>query len=1224
MESAMQEEPRSPSISQICDPAIMPLEGLNLIEASAGTGKTFTITALALRMIVERGLSIDQLLIVTFTKAATAELKQRIFKRLAQAQAVLDGQPAPDPLLGKLAQNWQAEPGATVASKRIREARGSFDRAAVFTIHGWCQRLLQDQSLARGDLSALDLRPDHGEWLDAFVQDYWTRMLYDAPPIVADILYAQGGRFGPSALLEVGTLVLRDPELVVQGVLDWSHCLAVVQRQAQAWEHLREQVALVWNKDSEGVRAYYQSIHPKLNQNTHRKKSYERRLEAVWQWIHGYSPTRVSEDLLKAFAGLSYRGLMGKGGVKAKQQIDVHPAAQALDPCSQAWEELSEQQEELSRALVQDFVQVLKAKAGLHASGGCTFDELLLRVRDLLRDPARKDAVIAQTRDTYRAALIDEFQDTDPAQYEIVSTFWGTGHGTLFLVGDPKQAIYRFRGADIHAYLNARNDAAGHRYRLTHNYRSHAGVIHAVNALFSGIAHPFAIPQLGFEPVEVGKKDKVQVVQSAEFAPRALSFWVQEEKTSSGMSWEIQALVQRVRAYLTQGQWSEEGQAVRAGDLAVLCRSNHQATMVRDAFEAQGLASVLRAGQSVWRTQQVDELLIVLRAVLYPGRREGVRAALLTEAFGLNLDALQDLQRDDAAWERWSARFFDWRSIWQERGVLAMWRDLCGSAQVARNLLRGRGKIRSLTNWEQLIELVYLLEREHRCTPQRLLRLIAARRQSDQGPDELDAVRAAEERESIQILTIHKSKGLEFSVVFCPDLRQSKERSLPTTWIQNAQGERSLQVTGAHQEDAKALYREEEASESRRLLYVALTRAKSHCEVFWPERRADASALGALLKQHDLEGRDPLGGMQALAAVHPNEIACAPLSIEAGASRVVDTEKSSDDTISQPRPAAPSAWQRRWGPRVSSYSALAKRMARDGEMGGAVGDDPLPGQDEAQGDVRGTEPEPLRFSQLTPGAHSGVFLHELFEVALARGVDASKRVSAIMERASQEANLQDSDTLVEEICEVLELPVDRGSGPFTLAQLDEHERAVEVEFLFRCGAFGGCSSLGGQAQPVPFEAAALADAIKAHSQDARLVAYAARLRQRGFGELHGFLNGFIDLVFQRQGRYFVADYKSNILDAKRSDFQPENLWAYAAEKDYVLQALIYGVALHRRLRQCVPDYRPQDLLGEALLLFVRGMDEHGAGVLGVPLESEVILAVDEAMQRGFDGREEAQ
>lgn len=1202
--------------AQVCDPAAIELSGLCLIEASAGTGKTFTITALAVRMIVERNLAVDELLVVTFTKAATAELKTRIYERLHQALVLLDEGVAADPLLAKLGAQWKDSPGHDIARRRIAAALADFDRASVFTIHGWCQRLLQDYSFARGDVTALELRADHSDWLEGFAQDYWSRKLYDLHPSLVAAIYANPQRCGPQALMQVASLALADPDLDLRGAPDWEEASATFLRCHEGIAQHKARVAEFWREDAQGIRDYFQAIWPKLNQSTHRAATYQKRIDAIFDWVGRAQDRAPSETLKGAVEALCDQGLRRKKSLKAKQTLDAHPALVALDPFAEMMQALDTAQQELGLAFIKDFAGALRDHVSQRSQSlsDCTFDELLVRVRELLRDPLVGPDVITQTRATYAAALIDEFQDTDPAQYEIVSSFWGAGYGALFLVGDPKQAIYRFRGADIHAYLRAREDARTSRFMLTHNYRSHEGVIGAVNALFSGVEAPFGLKDLAFEPVKVGRA--VDCVQVCEIAQPALSFWQGEKSKGTAHPWEIEGLAQRVLTLLSRGRWTEQEADVRAGDMAVLCNSNLQARKIRARFEELKIPCVLRSGQNVWHSPQGQEMAILLRAIAHPGQRHRLKAALITQALGLGLNEVWDLREDDAAWERWAGRFFAWRKLWLERGVLAMWRNLRDQVGLGPRLAKESGGLRALTNWEHLGDLVYFLEREHRCGPSRLCALVDRARSNQATPAEIDELRACDERSSVQILTIHKSKGLEFPIVFCPYLWKAKAGAQPPAFVHHEGKERVLMLSGPNAEDALETYAHDAHGESRRLLYVALTRAKSHCEVFWVAEKSNKSALGTLLAQHEPQGEDPLAGMQALAASHAGWIQAGPL--EVGEKLASPIAQSWPSDLEGTKPRAPQAWQRFFGPKVSSYTGLARGL----RQGGGQGEPERPGQDESL-----AEPElgpmelaaDLRFGALEPGAKSGILLHALFQAALEPEVTKEQR-SLILEQAAVGLGVETPsmvEQIVEQVLDVLGLFLPVGTSSLALGDLDQHSRCVEIEFLFRCGAFGGSRTIGG-GNPVAFALADFARILVECARDPKLVAYGQSLAQRGAARIQGFLNGFIDLVFEHEGRYFVLDYKSNLIDGQRSNFVSDELWGYAAEQDYILQTLIYGVAMLRRLQQFEEALDPLAKLGDGYLLFLRGVDQDGAGLLRVPFEPELMHSLSALMERGFE------
>lgn len=608
---------------------------------------------------------------------------------------------------------------------------------------------------------------------------------------------------------------------------------------------------------------------------------------------------------------------------------------------------------------------------------------------------------------------------------------------------------------------------------------------------------------------------------------------------------------------------------------------------------------------------------ILLRAIAQPGQRHRIKAAMLTQALGLDLGELWSLGQDDVAWETWTGRFLAWRKLWLERGVLAMWRNLRDKLELGPALAQQNGGLRALTNWEHLADLVYFLEREHRCGPARLCALVDRARANQGAPAEIEELRACDERPSVQILTIHKSKGLEFPIVFCPYLWKAKAKEQPLAFVHRQDGQRVLMLNGPDAQEALERYRHDAHGEARRLLYVALTRAKSHCEVFWMPSKDNASALGTLLTEHDPQHKDPIAGMQALAGAHKDWIDARELDLDAALPSLGSRSSSLD--LRDHRPQDSQAWQRYFGPRVTSYSALARGLGADKQI-----DLNRPGQDESLASpelLQAQAGEPLRFASLVPGAQSGVLLHELLQEALEPSVLPTERTKALEDAALRLGVAEQG--LVQEVMEVLNMPLALDGQVMRLADLSRAQRGVEIEFLFRCGAFGGSNAIGGVDAPKAFELGRLAQILVEHSRDSRLVDYARALELRGSARVQGFLNGFIDLVFEHQGRYCVADYKSNILDASRENFEPAQLWAYAVEKDYILQALIYGVALFRRLQQHAAFFDPIDQLGHGYLLFVRGLSEQGRGVLEVPFEPAVIQALSQSMQDGFGALPEA-
>lgn len=1203
--------------AQQCDPKVLPLDGLCLIEASAGTGKTYTITALVLRLLVEKAIPIDALLVVTFTKAATAELKERISDRIRCVERFYNGEPIDDPLVEDLAQQWAQSPGLEQAQARITRALQDLDRACIFTIHGWCQRVLQEQALARGDLRPEEVFPDLGEWIEAFVHDYWSRELYALGPTVADKLYRNAAKCGPQHLLEVAQEVLRDPQVEPAHAVDWESCEADYLESVENWRQCWERAKIQWIGQKAEIEAYYREIHPRLKKTSYRDDIYRRRLDALWTWLQSH-PSRAlqcSEELLKAFEYLSEAGLHAKG-LKKNQSIPPSLYTQVLNPFGELWEEIERSGDDLRSAFVARFVDQLRSEFRDEGDDNrpCTFDELLTRTRDLLRDPEQGPQVLSAIQDRFRVALIDEFQDTDPAQYEVLSKVWGNHSGALFLVGDPKQAIYRFRGADIHAYLRARADAGPRRFRLTHNYRSHAQVIASVNALFSQVDRPFVLSGLEFDPVQVGRE-----VSKIEGLPCAGMFlWQQAPEDAKRDAWPLDALCARVREYLQRGRWPDR--AVVPGDLAVLCGTNRQALEVRNRLEQEGIAVVLRSGQSVWDSPEAESLIIALDAIAHCGRPQRLRAALLSEIFALSINDLEGLFEDDQRWELWSERFRHWRTLWQERGFMSMWRDLLRQIGLHEQLVQRPGAARSLTNWEHLAQLVYMLEREHRWTPGQLVQHLLQGDPASKHASEIDELQLADEGGQVQILTIHRSKGLEFPVVFCPYLGSGSAKACPPAWIENHEGQRRLVLQGIQSEQSEAQFEREAQGESRRQLYVALTRAKSHCEIFWPrpaktsKTTKQESALAGLLVSHDPGSGDALAGLRKLSGDPASGIESAILKLPDGPQEPLDRAPATHRSSFE-RPIEPSRFEGSSGPRVSSYTSLARSLRRDEATRGNEED--RPGSDESLSAQAELPENQLAFADLQPGAQSGVFLHEALQRVLAYGMQSNDIEATLSHFLEAKLQNEERERVQTELLQALHRPIALTNAKISLSDIPPHRRRVEVEFLIRCGSFRGSRALGGT-ELLPFRCRELAQIILKHSQDPDLLRYAQRLQQRNFDDLHGFVNGYIDLCFESGGRYFVLDYKSNLLAGRRESFKSENLWPQAMEHDYPLQALLYLVAMHRRLDQRLANYRIQEQLGDAILLFLRGFDDEGRGVMTVKMEAPLILALDRAMQRGFD------
>ncbi|MBC6350727.1 exodeoxyribonuclease V subunit beta [Klebsiella pneumoniae] len=1144
------------------DPLRLPLIGERLIEASAGTGKTFTIAALYLRLLLglggeaayPRAISVEELLVVTFTEAATEELRGRIRSNIHELRiACLRGEsdnPLYSALLAEIADKDDA-------AKTLLLAERQMDEAAVFTIHGFCQRMLSLNAFESGMLFEQQLIEDESRLRYQACADFWRRHCYPLTRDIAAVIHDvwKGPRDLLKSLdrwLQGEAPQLKSPPAPNETLAErHQQIIARIDSLKQQW---REQVGEI-----EGVLENSGLDRRKFNRGNQGKW-----MEKVNAWAQEETLSYQLPDALEKFAQSFLLERTKAGG-----EPPVHPLFSAVESLLASSLTLTDLV--LARAMVEIRDAVAREK---RRRGELGFDDMLSRLDEALRGDSG-ETLASAIRQRFPVAMIDEFQDTDPQQYRIFRRIWRRQPETaLLLIGDPKQAIYAFRGADIFTYMKARGDVAAH-YTLDTNWRSSPGMVGSVNRLFSLSDNPFMFHEIPFLPVKAAAKNKgLRFTVDAADVP-AMNVWLMPGDTVGSGDYQTfmaQLCATQIRDWLSAGQrgrallWrGETSRPVQASDITVLVRNRQEAAQVREALQTLGIPSVYLSNRdSVFETLEAQELLWLLQAVLAPERENTLRSALATSMFGLTALDIENLNQDEQAWDALVEEFSEYRQIWRQRGVMPMLRALMTARHIAENLLATRGGERRLTDILHISELLQeaasQLESEHA-----LVRWLAQHIAEPDSNAASQQMRLESDKHLVQIVTIHKSKGLEYPLVWLPFIARFRkqdqafyhDRETFAAVLDLGQDEASLELAEA-----------ERLAEDLRLLYVALTRAVWHCSLGvapLSSRKSGnsdfhLSALGRLLQAG--EAMDAAGLAARLADFCHGDIA---LQIPGE----LDLTPWQAPAATIPRLSAREL-QRRiaddW--RVTSYSGLQQH-------GFSGGQDLLPRLDVDAAGVGEVVEEP----QLTPhqfprGAAPGTFLHSLFEE-----LDFTQPVPEgwMAEKLQLSGfDAQWAPVLTDWLGGVLKT---RLPGPdIALNQLAARDKQVEMAFYLP-----------------------IAQLLTAERLDALIRQYdplSADTPPLDFRQVRGMLKGFIDLVFRHEGRYYLLDYKSNWLGEDREAYtRPAMEQAMRAHR-YDLQYQLYSLALHRYLRHRLADYDYDRHFGGVIYLFLRGMDgqEGGQGI----------------------------
>ena len=1178
----------------------VPLARVQLIEASAGTGKTWTLCGLYVRLLLEKRLRVRDILVVTFTKAATAELKDRIRERLAVlrrglaagAGATADSFAAD--VLTRLRDGDVRDLDVAQARSAVNRAIAEFDEAAIYTIHGFCQRALTEVPFAAGLPFRFEVIEDDTDAMDRAAADFCRndiaagkldlhalRLLRArlTPVVLARNLRSRLGR----PLADYRYDATRDSK-------PFSDYVSSYEAARDLWTHARDGAikALLDNLDS-------------LRRSSYATETVTKSARAWDEFLASPFAGFPQRDApLKYFAAGHMATQLKKGARLpshaffglAQTLLDQHAAAEACV-------------EGMRIGLLENFLQRYpeQVRADKRRRRLVGYDDMLHNLYQALKDPQRPWLASAIQR-RYPAALIDEFQDTDPLQHAIFTSIYGAAEGPLYLIGDPKQAIYGFRHADIHTYLDAaRQTGEANLHTLATNQRSTRGVIAAVNALFDRNERAFVLEGMRYGDVSPSERTRQafrdpdcdaslvvwQLPRAEDACPIAQGDC--ERRAVLATASEIQRLL----------RGSVDG-AVRVGDgpleahhIAVIVRTHEQARRIKLALRSAGIGAVERSQLSVFSTPEADSIAALLAALDEPAG-DGLRNAVLaTPLFGLNANQIDAEVHDDAKHAARLSRFLDYRDLWRKHGFAAMWRRLLNDERIAERLLCEPDGERQLTNTLHLAELVHHAALRHSGTDA-VLRWYQRRR--SETPDSEDAqLRLESDEKLVQIATVHASKGLEYAIVFCPFI-----------WIGGSHPKEDATCAEYHDDgrvivryaldNAEAIKRQrvEEMAETVRLHYVALTRAIYRTYLAAgaylhkkKDERCRTSALNWLMSG---SGYSPESW---LAAAGP-ELA----SVESAWTRFGAAH--APDVAVMPMPGAPkhsvhampdstSSWHARdaerhlsetW--RHASFTSLNasesltvlahEAVSADHDEGVAA--PPFAGQPPA--DL--ADHDPMRFPR---GAEAGSLLHAVFEA-----IDFSEPASwdgPIADAVARYASLSGFETsrlssavlaaiLRRTIENVLGADLD-GAG-LRLREVPVSERLSELGFHF----------------PV-----AWMDVARLSRTLAEVGLPAEGLSCESFS---GYMRGAIDCVVRREGRYCLLDWKSNFLGWRPEDYGAAALERAMQEEGYHLQAAIYAVALHRYLRMRLPRYNPNRDFGGLIYLYVRGIRPDGDDEQGRP------------------------
>jgi exodeoxyribonuclease V beta subunit len=1199
------------------DLAHIQTSGLHLIEASAGTGKTWTIAALYIVLLLESRLQPEEILVVTYTKAATSELRDRVRARISDTLELYTSGRPPRDELERIILETRATDNAT-AVKLLTRALYSFDDAAIFTIHGFCQRALLENAFESGSLFNTEMITDQSALVSEVCQDFWRSQIMNEPQEFLEQLLAAG--YTPDKLAKPFKGHYQDSGLtIIPPVGDPDMGLLVARRNA-----LFPRLQPLWHDHRDALIELLTSSN--LSQTSYKPAQIQTAITVLDAWFD-------RGDNRKPCPGL--RLFSSEALLKGQKKGSTLPGHPFFDTC----QELIDIYFQLEQAFTE---KLIHRQTALHSwmkteltnrkrsrNLRC-FDDLLLDLHRALASDSGGD--LAQSlRTRYRAALIDEFQDTDPLQWQIFSrlaglitnSISGVGQGDeeeatqaymalrqgasdevnaeilpkaasypLYLIGDPKQAIYSFRGADIFAYIAAaRAVDEARQSTLDTNRRSVAPLVAAVNALFGAASDPFLCRDISFKSVNSGRDPGHGLLRNGQPLEQPLQFWVYPREDQTMLVNKGEACRTIVRTVAAEIARLLDGsveiinkhgrRSLAAGDIAVLVKAHYQADLLQESLRNLGIPAVQHGSSTIFESNEALDLLRILRAANEPARERLVREALLTGTLGLSANQLAAYLAetdDDSAWEEWLLRFRGLQEAARTGGVISLAEQLLGECGVRRQALGQVGGERLLTNLMHCVELLHQAEQEQVLGLEGLITWLECRIAGKE-ENETTLLRLETDANAVQLSTIHASKGLEYPVVLLPFAWDAPSGKNEQVLFHDRHSGLTLDLGSEQYEVNKARAAEERAAEASRLLYVAITRAEFLCYVAWGcINKAQSSPLFPLL--HGRTVSDPKAFKK-----HPDQAILADIRGLAQSSHGLAAAFMPVDAFAPPyQPPQDSlkpftcrsllqAISSDW--RVSSFSGLTAGVERSQQPR----DYDALSLFAVEYSSHDQTPRQAGYSiyDFPRGAAAGTCLHEILQ-RLDFAAVSDAHIEQISRASLRGAGYEDHwlAAVSRMTGAVTSIPLLTETPLFNLSQLEKGAWQTELEFFLPV------------AQLSPERLRQVFDGLLTPAQHGNFSELLASLQ---FQQSRGMLHGFMDLVFQHRDRYYLIDWKSNHLGFNGSDYAHVGMTSSMADHSYILQYHLYTLALDRHLRLHLPGYSYEAHFGGAIYVYLRGIEE---------------------------------
>lgn len=1181
--------------------------GLHLIEASAGTGKTYTLSSLMVRIFLEKYLP-RQVIATTFTRAAAAELKSRIRARLVETYRYLDAKRSfteqelltqaeqePDLLLQHILKHFATR--IAYACERLKLVIDQLDELFVGTLDSFSQKLLREFAFESGKIERAQITDDAKTYSRQLIHDVLREWIQSQPQTVIDALYLAG------ELKSVDSFVK-----LVEDSLNFSSAhFKLPEKPTIQFEELTQLKQLATEIDISLLEAYYlldgehyKHVSGTVFRNGAFNKLFSECLPQLLQVLKQSDSISVFDGSLAAQRELVFKFL----GQLADQKVFKKCPAEISDgfyqhPCIQQIQQLfgvlknyAEQFDQLHIFLKAYLCVEVKKRLPqvLQNKGETTFSQQIRTLSEALKgEQGQRFAVFVQAR--YPLILVDEFQDTNQDQDDMLASIWRHPEryqkGCMIMVGDRKQAIYGFRGGDMLTFLNAYKDIQvkhGREYKLIHNHRSVADLVEVVDALFQRQID-FG-EEVQYDPIRAGTRPHPVLIEQNNHNPHPLRWLLLKDKETEAqqVAWKIRDLLNQSHAGQLYFQKDAQTQVLNEDDIAVLSRNHDGLDKVQFELERLGIRVNRPSKRSVFDCTIAQDVGALLTAILHPYDEAKVKRALISRLFAMDLKQLLQLEQTAEGLSQFMTGFDTIRELWSAQGFLVAWQQCLIQFDIWQNLVAAQSKDneRVVVNLRHLTEILSQHSEKYSGV-QNLYHWYLKQLRSPLDRDwELERKLSSEA--GVQLMTIHQSKGLEFKIVFLlgadkPFRENNKTLNFSTQDVVQPDSNQTLTQRVVAIADKTYLneielkqHEERALAEQNRLWYVALTRA-SH-------------RVYAVLQ--DLDGKSVSGLAFWKNRAEPFQHRCC--TDEVVLEQIPQAIHLAKQTSIIEIQAQRFPEQRFYSRGKTSFSYLAQHLKHKAgtDLLASQSNDAVLAEDELDliNTAEAISAQPIDWikNNFPRGTLAGNFLHEIFEhidfqcsddwvIEIRRRFknDYSSLWQDLLSKYNESfPEEEDAENLLyqsvaEWLKDILRTPLSQG---FRLNQLQQDQYLSEFPFYL-----------------------ALSDRVLAMTRIQQLFAeYGLNMPELLEARSARYLNGSIDLVYFDGQRYHIADYKSNYLGDDLADYRSDSIAQSMSLASYWLQAGLYLVALHRYLQVKMQDYQIEQHLGGATYLYLRGMN----------------------------------